>query len=599
MANPSSGSPPSPAVVERGAGVAERAEVAIIAGPGDPLAAAYAAFLGQEPARSTDEDGPGPPSLVLFLPDRLDGDARRAITERWMAAARRPLRFVGVVGTFRVHLGDPAAEETERFAIDLVRSAGIAGRLAVFRPGYVLGTDSGLGRWLSRLSPFAPLAPDRLRSCFVDADELFAAIEAERSADSETDDEPGAGRRPDHRRREFTILGANRPWREILARHRGRSTIDRAMTATAHALSWLGLGHLIAFALAILARWSSRVRSWSVHTLRPRTIRELLSLCHRRNIGHVRVVGYNNGVNHFGHRHPGKTIVSTVLCRRITPAGPGRLKADCGATIRDAREFLAGRGEELHVMPNYSYVALGTSFFVPIHGSAVEYATVADTIVRAVLYDPDSDRIIPADREDDEFREHIYNPRSRAVVLRLHLRSRPRSRYFVRREIRRNPGVAEILDALRDRDAANVEIRQGHAASDTVTISRYFTEPGGPSGPALELPRDRLGRLWDQLEENPVTSFLMHALSRHVAWHTELFLTPAEFERFWATHAEVPLRKIQLRYIRRDGMPHSPFRDEDCVSADLFLFRPDKPAFDAYLGRTLPSVRTNPGKHSN
>ena len=46
-------------------------------------------------------------------------------------------------------------------------------------------------------------------------------------------------------------------------------------------------------------------------------------------------------------------------------------------------------------------------------------------------------------------------------------------------------------------------------------------------------------------------------------------------------------------------MPHSPFRDEDCVSADLFLFRYDKPAFDAYLKRTFTSVRTNPGKHSD
>jgi hypothetical protein len=91
----------------------------------------------------------------------------------------------------------------------------------------------------------------------------------------------------------------------------------------------------------------------------------------------------------------------------------------------------------------------------------------------------------------------------------------------------------------------------------------------------------------------------MHALSRHVAWHTELFFTAAEFELFWRTHAKVPLRKIQLRYIRRDGMPHSPFRDEDCVSADLFLLRFDKPAFDAYLQRTFAAVRTNPGKHSN
>jgi hypothetical protein len=229
----------------------------------------------------------------------------------------------------------------------------------------------------------------------------------------------------------------------------------------------------------------------------------------------------------------------------------------------------------------------------------VDYATVADTAYRVVLYDPDSDRIVSAGRDEGAFRENVYNPRSRVVVLRLYLRTKPKSSYYVRRETRKDAGAGDLLAALRDRDAANVEIRQAHAKSDKVTVSKYSTEPSGPSGPAQESPRDALGRLWDRLEENPVTSFLMHALSRHVAWHTELFLTPAEFERFWATHAEVALRKIQLRYIRRDGMPHSPFRDEDCVSADLFLFRFDKRAFDGYLAKNVPNVRCNPGKHSN
>ena len=64
-------------------------------------------------------------------------------------------------------------------------------------------------------------------------------------------------------------------------------------------------------------------------------------------------------------------------------------------------DFLAGNHQELYVVPNYSYVCLGTSFFVPIHGSAVDYSTVADTICRVVLYDPDSDRIISAARDDD------------------------------------------------------------------------------------------------------------------------------------------------------------------------------------------------------
>jgi hypothetical protein len=132
-----------------------------------------------------------------------------------------------------------------------------------------------------------------------------------------------------------------------------------------------------------------------------------------------------------------------------------------------------------------------------------------------------------------------------------------------------------------------------------VTVCKYYNGPCATSGTALELPRDALGRLWDRLEENPISSVLMHTLSRRLAWHTELFFAPGDFETFWRTRAQVPLRKIQLRYIRRDGMPHSPFRDEDSVSADLFLFRCDKPAFDAYLKRTFQRVRTNPGKHSD
>src|SRR5262249_45817662 len=158
--------------------------------------------------------------------------------------------------------------------------------------------------------------------------------------------------------------------------------------------------------------------------------------------------------------------------------------------------------------------------------------------------------------------ENVYNMRSPVVVLRLYLRARPKSRYYVRRETMTDATAADLLAALREREATNVEIRQSSSVSSRVTVSRYYTNLDGATGAALELPRDALGRLWDRLEENPITSFLMHALSRRVAWHTELFFTPAEFETFWRTHAQVALRKIQLRYIRRDGMPHSPFRDE-------------------------------------
>jgi hypothetical protein len=283
----------------------------------------------------------------------------------------------------------------------------------------------------------------------------------------------------------------------------------------------------------------------------------------------------------------------------MVQAGAYRLKADCGATVRQALDFLARNQQELYVVPNYSYVSLGTSFFVPIHGSAVDYSTVADTICRVVLYDPDDDRIISATRDDAAFREHVYDQQSRVVVLRLYLITKPKSSYYVHRETRENASASDLLDALRDPESTNVEIRQGQATSAKVTISRYYKDLGHTSSPALELPRDALGRLWDRLEENPVTSFLMHAVSRHVAWHTELFFTPSEFDVFWRTHSQVPLRKIQLRYLRRDGLPHSPCRDEDCISSDMFMIRWNKTRFLDYLQKTFSIVRTNPGKHSH
>ena len=641
MASPSSGSTSPPTLADRQpeigdaseataeAGRSSRSDLVLVAGLRNAVAADFATFVCRSPrgeavlvadpriralagagprslspeecSRSTRDvwGGPEPTSLVFFLPSRLTEADRRDLEGLAKAASRWPIRFVGIVSSFRVHLEDTAAEEAERLAISLVRAGGFDGRVAIFRPAHILGPRSGPGRWLDRLGPLFPLAPEGLRSCFVEAEEVFAAIEAERSERSGEDGPAGAGRALGRHERAYTFLGANLSWREILSRHRGASPVRRVATAVASVLSRLLLGHLIGLAVALLARATSWAKPWSVGTLKPRSMGELLSLCHRGNIDRVRVVGYNNGVNHFGHRHHGKTVVSTVRLHRAVHAGPGMLKVDAGATIRAARDYLGGLGEELFVVPNYSYVAIGTAYFVPIHGSAVDYSTVADTACRVVLYDPDRDRIVSAGRDDEAFRENLYNPRSRVVILRLYLRTKPKSGYFVRSETRENAQPGDLLGALRDREAANVEIRQGHAASPRVTISKYYTSAGGPSGTALESPRDTLGQLWDRLEENPVTSFLMHALSRHLAWHTELFFTPDQFETFWATHAQVPLRKIQLRYIRRDGMPHSPFRDEDCVSADLFLFRYDKPAFDAYMKRTFASVRTNPGKHSN
>ncbi len=160
----------------------------------------------------------------------------------------------------------------------------------------------------------------------------------------------------------------------------------------------------------------------------------MLALYNPYNYRHVKLVGYNNGVVHFGQKFPGRTIVSTVRCDRVTRAGANVLKADCGATIRKARDFLAGSDQELPVVPNYSYVSLGTAFFVPIHGSASDCSTVAETIVKVVLYDPVADRIIVSTRDEPAFREHVYDLTSPVLVLRLALSLKPKARYYIHRE---------------------------------------------------------------------------------------------------------------------------------------------------------------------
>jgi len=612
----------------------------LIASFGNPVAADYAAFVSQRshgdalvvaderiralveaPARllpidellrsSQDRGGElgEAPSLVLFIDSALNASQRRDLDRLFELARRLQTRFVGIVSTFRLHLDDPDVAELENDVLSRARD--LSARIVVIRPGHVVSQHSRLGRAVQWLAPFYPLFPRRASSCFIDGTEFFSAVEKVRLAEKLPADpgrprphgaksqNPNPGRSVGDRQRAYTFLGPNRPWRDMLIRHRVKGPGQLVAFGASKALSWLLVDQAIALFVNLLARRVPSLRQWNVQTLKPRSIRELLSLCHLDNIDHVKVVGYNNGVNHFGHRHPGKTIVSTVQCRRMARAGSRVLKADCGTTVRNALDFLAESNQDLYVVPNYSYVCLGTAFFVPIHGSAVDYSTVADTICRVILYDPDSDRIVSAARDEAAFREVVYNMQSRAVVLRLSLLAKPKSSYFVHRETLENPSAGDLLSALRDPQATNVEIRQSRAANPRVKVARYYTELGKTSSPALELPRDALGRLWDRLEENPVSSYLMHALSRHVAWHTELFFTLAEFDLFWRTHGQLPLRKIQLRYLKRDGMPHSAFRDEDCVSADLFLLRPNRSRFLEYLKTTLPSVRTNPGKHSH
>lgn len=522
-----------------------------------------------EPAANSD--------WILFVNPHWSERDQRALST--LVPQLEQARFIAVVGSFRTHLGDAAASAAETRVLKQIQ--GTSGRVVLFRAGNILGTNAGA--WLHRIGWVYPLVPGHLRSCFVDAAELHGALERVRH-------EPRS-------RRPVTLLGPNQRWRDVLRAHRPGGILPLLLSGICFVLALTLVGHLAARVLAIASRWRPALRRWNFDTLRPQSFAELLALCGPDNIRHVKVVGYNNGVNHFGHHYSGKTVVSTIHCRRMVRTTADTIKADCGVTIHQASAFLAPADQELFVLPNYSYVCLGTAFFVPIHGSAVDVTTVAETFIKALLYDPESDRFLLAGSDEPAFREYVYNFRSRALVLRVWMRVKHRTRYFVHRQDLDNPGSDVLLAALRDDTAANVEIRQAKADAASVRLSKYYQS--ARDGEALEIPRDALGRLWDKLEENVVTSFLLHAATRWFAWHVELFFSAEEFAIFWKTHRDLPLRKLQLRYIRRDSLPHSPFCEHDCISVDMFMLRWHRTQFEAYLKETFGVVRSNPGKHSS
>jgi hypothetical protein len=390
--------------------------------------------------------------------------------------------------------------------------------------------------------------------------------------------------------------------RDVLAESVTPAVWTSAIIVLARVLSWLGARLVVGLIVTAPAGICRPLRRWHTDVLYPKTVRELLGLYHPLNQRHVALAGYNTGVTHFGWKYPGRTVVSTIATGRLVRVGGRTVTVDAGVLLKRVIGELAARGKELYVVPNYSYISLGTTFMVPVHGSGTEVSTLGDTIEQVLAYDPAIDRIVRLRRSDLRFGRAIYSPQSGLLILRLRLRIRERSRYFVTRSRLESPSAGDIWQCLDDRTASNVELRKTHAAATCVEVSRYSTSPtdDGASGNSatVEIPRDSIGRLWDRIEENPLASRLFHAFVRTFGYHVELFLNQGEFEVFWRAHRQLPLSKLQLRLVKCDGFERSPFGDGDRISIDIFMKRRDSAAFLSFLKEHLPHARFNPGKHS-
>jgi hypothetical protein len=518
---------------------------------------------------------------VLFLPPKSSPKLRQIVDRCVSVAAQSDDCHVCLVSSFLSHLYDVRSAFEQSVAAQF-QNAGVS--TVVLRAGRVIDTDR---RWPLRfrwLSPWHPLIPPSIANVFLSREELFSAIDQVESLNRLSV-------------RWLTLLGNHRPLRDVLAEFARPSLLTNCLTVIAWLRNWLHVGRLAGGLLALIGRFATSLRSWRLTNLQPQTVGELLSLYNPLNQSFVALAGYNTGVTHFGWKYPGKTVVRTTATGRFVRVRENTVTVDAGVLLKRVIGELRARGKELLVVPNYSYISLGTTFMVPVHGSGSEVSTLGDSVVSVLAYDPVADRLVRLRRGDERFGRCMYQPSSGLLVLRLTLRIREASRYFVKRTQLVSPTADEIWRTFADPDAANIELRKSRAAASAVEVSKYYTTPSDDSQ-SLEIPRDSIGRLWDRLEENPVTSWLFHTFVRKFGFHVELFLDEREFDVFWRAHAALPLSKIQLRLVRRDGLSHSPFGDGDRISVDIFLKRRDREPFLTFMKEQLPHARFNPGKHS-
>lgn len=528
---------------------------------------------------------PGSVPAVIVVPGPHQIEWQRSLKETLrlvQTGIRRVLLLLP--GTLRSDGSGTATAAEVLFATALSRECL---QLTVLRLGPVLHPSRDAAGWWQCLQAALPL---QFSSNCLDLQELVAVIEIELSGEGAV---PASNQ--GFSQRLLSIPGRRRPCAEAALSGISESEVQLRRLA-AGILRKVGIGWLLGVLLRILSVFLPGLRDRLTGTMCPRSRRDLVGLCNRHTRQQIQLAGCNHGVRHFGWKFPGKTVVSTTAVQGRIRVQRGIVTVDAGVTLKAVMERLGAEDRELPVTPNFSWISMGTCFFVPVHGSGSRMSTLGDAIQRVLLYDWEQERFFAADRGDRLFEEAMYNRRHPWLLLRLTLVTQPQQAFGMKERQLEAPTAEQVLEQFEDPQASHVEIRKSRAADSEVVVRAWQVLEHGEGGAAL--PRDQIGRIWDRLEETPIASSLFHWFVRTYAFHVELILTADEFRVFWAHHRTLPLSKIQLRKMRQDGMKHSACCVEDRISVDLFMLRGNRDVFCRFISEALPGARSNPGKQS-
>ncbi|MFN8710185.1 MAG: hypothetical protein ACK50J_26225, partial [Planctomyces sp.] len=439
-----------------------------------------------------------PEEIVVFMEGSVTPRALRLMSLVRTLGQGNRTQCVVVITSLQRHLTenpDQTLEQTLLFQLKPCLSA-----LTVIRTGMILSPNSSVTRSARRFGATLPLISPALSGTFLTIESLVAIIETEMQLQQLQDnctpltDSSGV--------RTLTVPGSRRLLRDVVSEVTSppENVSSRIVQFAFQAAAAIGVRWMIAESLRFLAKISTSCRKLTSDTLHPQSVEELRQLCNRHSTDQIQIAGCNNGVRHFGWKFPSKTVVLTTRMpgrAELLDDPPGvsfetlsftasvtpnvgkpvrRFRVDAGLTLKYCIDELARSGYEFFVVPNYSYISMGTLFFVPIHGSGSRVSTLGDTIEEVTLWNRCTEQHATARRGDELFRQVMYSPSGHWVVLSLTLAVRGRTRYTVHCESLHHSTADDILEILNDTEASNVEIRRHSASSTSIDVSRYYAE---------------------------------------------------------------------------------------------------------------------------